>query len=86
VLVPPFRIYRAKLTLFAAATMAFLAYLRWALSLASGRLGAIWGQELARTQRIRVVAPMTAQCPDRTPRLAHPRDHKGRRHGRVHDR
>ncbi len=50
--------YTAQLTLFASATMAFLAVFALALSLASGRLANVWGQELARTATIRVVAPV----------------------------
>lgn len=50
--------FTAQLTLFAAATMAFLAVFALALSLASGRLAHMWGQELARTATIRVVAPV----------------------------
>jgi cell division transport system permease protein len=50
--------FTAQLTLFAAGTMAFLAVFALALSLASGRLATIWGQELARTATIRVVAPV----------------------------
>jgi len=50
--------FTAQLTLFAAATMAFLAVFALALSLASGRLANMWGQELARTATIRVVAPI----------------------------
>ena len=50
--------FTAQLTLFASATMAFLAVFALALSLASGRLAQMWGQELARTATIRVVAPM----------------------------
>ena len=50
--------FTAQLTLFAAATMAFLAVFALALSLASGRLADIWGQQLARTATIRVVAPV----------------------------
>jgi cell division transport system permease protein len=50
--------FTAQLTLFASATMAFLAVFALALSLASGRLAQMWGQELARTATIRVVAPV----------------------------
>ncbi|WP_246039943.1 cell division protein FtsX [Sulfitobacter sabulilitoris] len=49
--------FTAQLTLFAAATMAFLAVFTLALSLASGRLAARWGDELARSSTIRIVAP-----------------------------
>lgn len=49
--------FTAQLTLFAAGAMAFLAVFALALSLASGRLAAQWGDELARTSTIRIVAP-----------------------------
>lgn len=49
--------FTAQLTLFASAAMAFLAVFALALSLASGRLAARWGDELARTSTIRIVAP-----------------------------
>jgi cell division transport system permease protein len=49
--------FTAQLTLFAAAAMAFLAVFALALSLASGRLATRWGDELARTSTIRIVAP-----------------------------
>lgn len=49
--------FTAQLTLFAAGAMAFLAVFALALSLASGRLAARWGDELARTSTIRIVAP-----------------------------
>lgn len=49
--------FTAQLTLFAAGAMAFLAVFAMALSLASGRLAARWGDELARTSTIRIVAP-----------------------------
>lgn len=50
--------FTAQLTLFASAAMAFLAVFALALSLASGRLANSWGEELARTATIRVVAPI----------------------------
>ncbi|MEM9636591.1 MAG: FtsX-like permease family protein [Pseudomonadota bacterium] len=50
--------FTAQLTLFAAAAMAFLAVFAMALSLASGRLAARWGDELARSSTIRIVAPL----------------------------
>lgn len=50
--------YTAQLTLFAAGAMAFLAVFALALSLASGRLAQSWGQELARSATIRIVAPL----------------------------
>ena len=56
--------YTARLTLFSAAAMAFLAVFALALALASGRLAARWGEELARSSTIRISAPaeqMTAQ-------------------------
>jgi len=50
--------FTAQLTLFAAAAMAFLAVFALALSLASGRLATSWGEELARSATIRIVAPL----------------------------
>jgi cell division transport system permease protein len=50
--------FTAQLTLFAAAAMAFLAVFALALSLASGRLAQQWGDELARSATIRIVAPL----------------------------
>ncbi len=50
--------FTAQLTLFAAAAMAFLAVFASALSLASGRLAKNWGEELARSATIRIVAPL----------------------------
>ncbi|MBW4709699.1 cell division protein FtsX [Roseobacter sp. YSTF-M11] len=50
--------FTAQLTLFAAGAMAFLAVFAMALSLASGRLAARWGDELARSSTIRIVAPL----------------------------
>lgn len=50
--------FTAQLTLFAAGAMAFLAVFALALSLASGRLATRWGDELARTSTIRIVAPI----------------------------
>ncbi|MEO0938195.1 MAG: FtsX-like permease family protein [Pseudomonadota bacterium] len=49
--------FTAQLTLFAAAAMAFLAVFALALSLASGRLAARWGDELAQTATLRITAP-----------------------------
>lgn len=49
--------FTAQLTLFAAAAMAFLAVFALALSLAAGRLAERWGEELARSATIRIVAP-----------------------------
>lgn len=50
--------FTAQLTIFAAAAMAFLAVFALALSLASGRLAQQWGDELARSATIRIVAPL----------------------------
>ncbi|MEW9921063.1 cell division protein FtsX [Marimonas sp. MJW-29] len=50
--------FTAQLTLFAAAAMAFLAVFALALSLAAGRLADRWGEELARSATIRIVAPL----------------------------
>tara|TARA_R110002072_G_scaffold27730_7_gene89979 strand:+ start:228 stop:1133 length:906 start_codon:yes stop_codon:yes gene_type:complete len=50
--------FTAQLTFFAAAAMAFLAVFALALSLASGRLAQRWGDELARSATIRIVAPL----------------------------
>ncbi|MGJ8628641.1 MAG: cell division protein FtsX [Sulfitobacter sp.] len=50
--------FTAQLTLFAAAAMAFLAVFALSLSLASGRLAQQWGDELARSATIRIVAPL----------------------------
>lgn len=47
----------ARLTLFSAGAMAFLAVFALALSLAAGRLADRWGEELARTSTIRITAP-----------------------------
>jgi len=49
--------FTAQLTLFASGAMAFLAVFALALSLASGRLAQRWGDELAGTATIRIVAP-----------------------------
>lgn len=49
--------FTARLTLFSAAVMAFLAVFAMALSLASGRLAARWGDELARSATLRISAP-----------------------------
>jgi len=50
--------FTAQLTLFTSGAMAFLAVFALALSLASGRLAARWGDELAQTATIRIVAPL----------------------------
>ena len=55
-IVPPSG-FTARLTLFAAAAMAFLAVFALALSLAAGRLAQSWGEELARSATVRIVAP-----------------------------
>lgn len=49
--------FTAQLTIFAAGAMAFLAVFALALSLAAGRLAQTWGQELAGSATIRVLAP-----------------------------
>lgn len=49
--------FTARLTLFTAGAMAFLAVFALALSLASGRLAARWAQELANGATIRITAP-----------------------------
>lgn len=49
--------FTAQLTLFTAGAMAFLAVFAMALTLASGRLAVRWGDELARSSTIRIVAP-----------------------------
>ncbi len=53
--------FTAQLTLFAAAAMAFLSVFALALSLASGRLAARWGDELAQSATIRITAPQDQQ-------------------------
>ena len=49
--------FTARLTLFSAGVMAFLAVFAMALSLASGRLASRWGDELARSATLRISAP-----------------------------
>ena len=49
--------FTARLTLFAAGAMAFLTVFALALSLASGRLAARWGDELAQSSTLRISAP-----------------------------
>ncbi|MEO0632855.1 MAG: cell division protein FtsX [Pseudomonadota bacterium] len=49
--------FTARLTVFAAGAMAFLAVFALALSLAAGRLADRWGSELAQTATLRIVAP-----------------------------
>ncbi|MFK7871088.1 MAG: cell division protein FtsX [Roseobacter sp.] len=58
-IVPPAGI-TARLTIFAAAAMAFLAVFALALSVASGRLAARWGNELAQSSTVRLTAPAQA--------------------------
>ncbi len=55
-IVPPTG-FTARLTLIAAAAMAFLTVFALALSLASGRLAARWGGELAQSSTLRISAP-----------------------------
>ncbi|MDA5092681.1 cell division protein FtsX [Aliiroseovarius sp. KMU-50] len=50
--------FTARLTIFAAGAMAFLAVFAMALSLASGRLADRWGQALAKSATIRITAPV----------------------------
>ncbi|MEP6067194.1 MAG: cell division protein FtsX [Paracoccaceae bacterium] len=47
----------ARLTLFVSAVMAFLAVFALALSFASGRLAQSWGQDLAGSATVRILAP-----------------------------
>ncbi len=49
--------FTARLTVFTAAAMAFLAVFALALSLATGRLADRWSEELARTSTLRITAP-----------------------------
>ena len=49
--------FTARLTVFTAAAMAFLAVFAIALSLATGRLADRWAAELARTSTLRISAP-----------------------------
>ena len=49
--------FTARLTVFAAAVMTFLAVFALALSLATGRLAQSWSAELARSSTIRISAP-----------------------------
>nr|WP_221235579.1 FtsX-like permease family protein [Sagittula marina] len=55
-IVPPSG-FTVRLTLFTSAAMAFLTIFALALSLAAGRLGTSWGDELARASTIRISAP-----------------------------
>lgn len=55
-IVPPSG-FTAQLVVFAAATMSFLGVFALALSLASDRLADRWGDELAQSATIRIVAP-----------------------------
>jgi cell division transport system permease protein len=49
--------FTARLTLFTAGAMAFLAVFAMALSFATGRLADRWSSELARTSTLRILAP-----------------------------
>lgn len=49
--------FTARLTLFSAGAMAFLAVFAMALSMATGRLADRWADELARTSTLRISAP-----------------------------
>jgi cell division transport system permease protein len=60
--VVPRKGFTARLTVFAAATMAFLAVFALALAFASGRMAERWGAELARTATVRISAPAEAQA------------------------
>ncbi|MEO9684706.1 MAG: FtsX-like permease family protein [Tateyamaria sp.] len=62
--------FTAQLTLFASGAMAFLAVFALALSLASGRLADRWGDELARTATIRIVAPQDQRAEQTSAALA----------------
>src|SRR5210317_1681731 len=55
-MVPPTG-YTARLTVFSAAAMAFLAVFALALALATDRMAVRWGDELARTATLRISAP-----------------------------
>ncbi len=55
-MVPPSG-FTARLTIFSAAAMAFLAVFALALSFATGRLADRWSEELARTATVRISAP-----------------------------
>ena len=61
--------FTAQLTLFASGAMAFLAVFALALSLASGRLAERWGDELAGTATIRIVAPQDQRSEQTTAAL-----------------
>lgn len=63
-IVPPTG-YTARLTLFAAGAMSFLAVFALALSLATGRLADRWGDALARSSTLRISAP-EGQMPAQT--------------------
>ena len=62
--------FTAQLTLFASGAMAFLAVFALALSLASGRLAERWGDELARTATIRIMAPQDQRAEQTAAALA----------------
>ena len=57
-MVPPTG-FTARLTLYSAAAMAFLAVFALALSMATGRLADRWGEELAQGSTLRISAPTT---------------------------
>ncbi|SHI97394.1 cell division transport system permease protein [Shimia gijangensis] len=57
--------FTARLTSFAAATMAFLTVFALALSMASGRLAMKWGDELTHSSTLRISAP-AGQMADQT--------------------
>lgn len=61
--------FTAQLTVFSAAAMAFLAVFALAVSLAAGRLATTWGDELARTATIRIVAPLDQRAQQTTAAL-----------------
>jgi len=62
--------FTARLTVFAAATMAFLAVFALALSLATGRLADRWSAELARSSTLRISAPADQMAAQTTTALA----------------
>ena len=49
--------FTARLTVFSAFAMAFLAVFAIALSLAVGRVATQWGEDLARSSTVRISAP-----------------------------
>ena len=54
--------FTARLTVFSAAAMAFLAVFALALSMAAGQLAERWGTELSRGATVRIVAPVEQQA------------------------